>query len=85
MHTNNKYLQNVAWAPVETCKMEILPVLDTLCVISSKWRMHIIIALIEENKRFGELQKAIPKIASKVLAQELKYMEQHGFIIKKKL
>lgn len=83
MEENTKEQQIITWLPPQECKSEIVPVLDTLYVISSKWRMHIIIALIDENKRFGELQKSIPKIASKVLSNELKDMEQHGFIVKK--
>ncbi|MCI9843594.1 winged helix-turn-helix transcriptional regulator [Flavobacterium pectinovorum] len=81
METKNNE-QDPKWI-AGVCKSEIGPVLDTLYVISSKWRIHIIVALISGNKRFGELKKGIPKIASKVLSQELKDMEQHGFIIKK--
>ena len=74
---------DMIWEDYGACKSEIIPVMDALYVISSKWRMHIIVALIEKNKRFGELQKEILKITSKVLAKELKDMEQHGFPIRK--
>lgn len=38
---------------------------------------------MEGSKRFGEIQKEIDKITSKVLAHELKEMELNGFVEKK--
>ena len=32
------------------------------------------------NKRFGEIERSIPKISSKVLAKELKDLEDHKLI-----
>ncbi|OXA86010.1 hypothetical protein B0A66_18490 [Flavobacterium hercynium] len=57
--------------------------MDALYVINGKWRIPITITLMEGSKRFGEIQKEIDKITSKVLAHELKEMELHGFIEKK--
>ena len=65
------------------CKNDIIPIMDALYVINGKWRIPITITLMKGSKRFGEIQKEIDKITSKVLAHELKEMELNGFIEKK--
>ncbi|WP_289661104.1 winged helix-turn-helix transcriptional regulator [Flavobacterium panacagri] len=57
--------------------------MDALYIINGKWRIPIVLALMEGNKRFSELQKEVNKITSKVLANELREMELNGFVIKK--
>jgi len=64
------------------CRTELVPVMDAVYVINGKWRIPIIMALMEGNKRFGEIQKVVLRISSKVLAHELKEMELNGFIKK---
>ncbi|MDQ6531008.1 helix-turn-helix domain-containing protein [Flavobacterium sp. LHD-85] len=65
------------------CKSEIVPIMDALYIINGKWRIPIILTLMEGNKRFSEIQKEFQKITSKVLADELKEMELNGFVEKK--
>ncbi|MEL1254526.1 helix-turn-helix domain-containing protein [Flavobacterium sp. DGU38] len=65
------------------CKTEVQPIMDAIYVITGKWRVPITIALMEGNRRFSEIMKEIPKITSKVLAQQLKEMELNGFVEKK--
>lgn len=65
------------------CKTELIPIMDAIYIIKGKWKIPITIALMEGNKRFGEIIKEIPKITSKVLAHELKVMELNGFVEKK--
>lgn len=65
------------------CKSEIVPIMDALYIINGKWRIPIILTLMEGNKRFSEIQKEVQKITSKVLANELKEMELNGFLEKK--
>ncbi|MBK1895917.1 helix-turn-helix transcriptional regulator [Chryseobacterium sp. YIM B02567] len=56
------------------------PVQDTLDVINGKWKLQIIISLNAGNKRFTEIERSIPKLTSKVLAKELKELEQNGLL-----
>ena len=42
--------------------------------------MRIIVALLEGNKRFNELQRLIGGISAKVLSNELKELELNGFV-----
>ena len=55
----------------------------TLKIVGSKWTMLLIHNLCDGKKRFGELQRALPGISPKTLAQRLKELEKHGIIIKK--
>lgn len=75
------YIQQVRFA--SKCKSEIASIMDAIYMISGKWRIPILLALMEGNKRFSEIQKEVHKIASKVLAHELKEMELNGFVKKK--
>lgn len=59
------------------CIKRMLPIRDALDVISGKWKMMIIVSIMHGNHRFTEIEKSIPKISSKVLAKELKDLEQH--------
>ena len=62
------------------CEAYILPIQDALEVINGKWKMLILISILQGNKRFKEIERSIPKINGKVLAQELKNLEEHDLI-----
>ena len=62
------------------CLSIMLAVRDTLDVINGKWKLLIIISITHGNKRFREIERSIPKINSKVLAKELKDLEEHKLI-----
>jgi DNA-binding HxlR family transcriptional regulator len=62
------------------CLGTVMPVRDTLDVINGKWKLTIIISLSAGNERFTEIQESIPGITPKVLAKELKELEQHQLI-----
>ncbi|SEL05592.1 transcriptional regulator, HxlR family [Chitinophaga rupis] len=64
----------------EECRGALSAVQDALYVLNGKWKLPIIIALGEGNKRFGELQKAVKGISAKVLSHELKHLELNEFI-----
>ena len=62
------------------CISTIKPVRDFLDVISGKWKLPIIISIGVGNDRFTDIQESIPGITPKVLAKELKELEQHQLI-----
>src|SRR6478736_1540516 len=66
-------------SPTE-CKATLSSIADALYVIGGKWKLRIIVALREGNKRFNEMQRTIDGISAKVLASELKDLELNGFI-----
>ncbi len=62
------------------CMETLLPVRDTLDVINGKWKIPIIISISVGNDRFTDIQESIPGITPKVLAKELKDLEQHKLL-----
>ena len=62
------------------CKATLNAIADALYVIGGKWKLRIIVALTEGNKRFNELQRSIEGISAKVLSTELKDLELNGFV-----
>ena len=62
------------------CLDTVRPVRDALDVINGKWKLPIIISISVGNERFTDIQESIPEISPKVLAKELKDLEQHQLI-----
>jgi DNA-binding HxlR family transcriptional regulator len=62
------------------CLDTVKPVRDALDVINGKWKLPIIISIGTGNERFTDIQESIPGITPKVLAKELKELEQHQLI-----
>src|SRR5215203_6324029 len=62
------------------CKATLNAVADALYVIGGKWKLRIIVALTDGNKRFNELQRLVEGISAKVLSTELKELEMNGFV-----
>ena len=63
-----------------TCLDTVKPVREALDVINGKWKLPIIISISVGNERFTDIQESIPGITPKVLAKELKELEQHKLI-----
>lgn len=62
------------------CKATLNAIADALYVIGGKWKLRIIVALKDGNRRFNELQRVIDGISAKVLSTELKDLELNGFV-----
>ncbi|RNI40336.1 transcriptional regulator [Hanamia caeni] len=62
------------------CKATLNAIADALYVIGGKWKLRIIVALREGNRRFNELHRVIDGISAKVLSAELKDLELNGFV-----
>src|SRR5438067_1589391 len=62
------------------CKASLNSIADALYVIGGKWKLRIIVALTNGNKRFNELQRLVEDISAKVLSTELKELELNGFV-----
>jgi DNA-binding HxlR family transcriptional regulator len=65
------------------CKATLNAIADSLYVIGGKWKLRIIVALKEGNKRFNELHRVVEGISAKVLSTELKDLEMNGFVNRK--
>lgn len=56
------------------------PIDATLSLISGKWKLMIIKELFAGEFRFNELCRKIPNISAKVLAQQLRELENDGLV-----
>jgi len=74
------FKNNIDKPTIQQCNASLAAVGDALYAIGGKWKLRIIIALSEGNKRFNELQRAVDGISAKVLSNELKELEMNGFI-----
>jgi DNA-binding HxlR family transcriptional regulator len=57
------------------CKKALLPVRDALEILNGKWKLPILISLMEGNKRFSEMARDIEGITDKMLSKELRDLE----------
>jgi DNA-binding HxlR family transcriptional regulator len=64
----------------EECVHSLRNVQDTLYVLNGRWRLAMILCLVQSSKRFNEIQHTLAGISAKVLAKELKDLELNGFI-----
>src|SRR6478672_10045573 len=62
------------------CKARLNAMADALHVIGGKWKLRIIVALKDGNRRFNEMQRLIDGISARVLSAELKELELNGFV-----
>lgn len=62
------------------CKLRLQAISDALYAIGGKWKLPIIVAMLEGRSRFNELQRTVEGISAKVLAAELKDLELNGFV-----
>ncbi len=54
--------------------------MDTLKVVSDKWKLPIIASLFRKNTRFKDLKDNVLKITPKMLSKELKELEINGIV-----
>jgi len=64
----------------EECVSSLKNMLDALSVLNGKWKLAIILNLVQSPKRFNEIQSEVVGISPKVLANELKDLELNDFI-----
>jgi DNA-binding HxlR family transcriptional regulator len=58
----------------------VLAVNETINVVNGKWKMSIMASLFFGKKRFGELEKEIPKINTRMLSKQLRDLEANGIV-----
>lgn len=61
-------------------KGEVQALQDTIYVIGGKWKLPIVNAICNGNKRFREIERSIPGITRRMLSRELKEMEANKII-----
>jgi DNA-binding HxlR family transcriptional regulator len=51
-----------------------------LSAVGDRWTLLVIAALLDGPRRFGDLQEALPGIASNVLTQRLRALQEEGLV-----
>jgi len=75
-----KVIQNHPLPTPTQCAGSLKNVLDALYVLNGKWKLALILSLVQSSKRFNEIQHELTGISAKVLAKELKDLELNEFI-----
>lgn len=75
-----KVIQNHPLPTPTECASSLKNVLDALYVLNGKWKLALILSLVQSSKRFNEIQHELTGISAKVLAKELKDLELNEFI-----
>src|SRR5437879_7995328 len=58
----------------------ITPLDAALETVGDRWTLLVIAALLDGPRRFGDLQEAIPGIATNVLTQRLRALQEEGLV-----
>ena len=72
--------------PIHTageCAQYVLPIRDCIDIISGKWKLAILGALMHGKKRFKEMEREIPKITPRMLSKELRELELNQLVSRK--
>ena len=56
---------------------------DSLCLLSSKWAVDVLLALGDGTRRYHELLEDLSPISEKVLTQTLRAMERDGLVARR--
>lgn len=60
--------------------VEGCPVREVLSQLGDKWTTLIVLALAEQPRRFGAIQRVVPDISKRMLTQTLRDLERDGLI-----
>ncbi|PWB27192.1 winged helix-turn-helix transcriptional regulator [Flavobacterium sp. HTF] len=61
-------------------KNDLMAVKDALEVLSGRWKLQILICLLDGSKRFKEISKEVVGISDKMLSKELKDLETNQLV-----
>ncbi|MCR9171104.1 MAG: helix-turn-helix transcriptional regulator [bacterium] len=65
---------------MKACSNPMCPLTQALTIIGGKWKPIIVYQLHRSNKRFGQLDVAIPGISRKVLTTQLNELVNDGLV-----
>lgn len=56
------------------------PIRTTFDLVGGKWRLLLLVKLAQQPMRYSELSEAVPGLSEKVLAQELRHLQDNHLI-----
>jgi DNA-binding HxlR family transcriptional regulator len=57
------------------------PLADALDAVGDRWTLLVVAALLDGPRRFGDLQRELPRIAANVLTQRLRNLEGRRLVV----
>jgi DNA-binding HxlR family transcriptional regulator len=81
MATNRK--QNSTYSSNQMVQPNYCPILSALHFISGRWKIGIIWHIDQGYNRFGLLKKVLGQVTEKMLTQQLRELEEDGFLNRK--
>lgn len=61
---------------------ERCPSREVLKHVTSRWGVLVLLALLNDTRRFSELRRGIGGVSEKMLAQTLQWLERDGFVLR---
>ncbi len=58
----------------------VCPVMQTIAMVSDKWKVLILYQLREGKKRFNELRRSMQGVTQRVLTHQLRALEMDGLV-----
>ena len=65
---------------IECSKSDLMAVKDALEVLNGRWKLQILISLLNGKKRFKQIAREIDGISDRMLSKELKDLEENKLI-----
>lgn len=62
---------------------ENCPVTKIMSVVGGRWKLIILYTIRNAPRRFGQINQFIPSISNKVLAEQLRELEEDGIVARK--
>ncbi len=60
----------------------VLAIKDAINVVSGKWKLAIVCALLSGPKGFANIERLLPEISPRMLSRELRELELNGVIMR---
>ena len=60
------------------------PLAEALQQVGDRWSLLIVDALLDGPQRFGDLEESVAGVASNILSQRLKQLEQDGVVVSRR-
>jgi len=76
-------MENIVQTAEVCATKDLRAVRDALEVLSGKWKLQILIAILNGTKRFKEISGEIEGISDRMLSKELKELETHQLVTRK--
>lgn len=78
--SNSPKRKTIQWTPLTAAQ----GVEDALKMLEGRWKLRILFQLFGgQVRRFSDLERAIPEVTQKMLAQQLRQLEKDGIVHRK--